>query len=254
MGTDADWELWGQNDPYYGVLSTAEFHTDQLDDASREKFFATGADYIDRTLATVRAHLAPDHRPRHSLDFGCGVGRLVIPLAGRSESVVGVDVSDTMLAEAAANCERQGIENASFVKSDDTLSRLDGDYDFINSCLVLQHIPVTRGMQVIGALLSHLAPGGVITLQFPYRCDAPRLARALVRLRYRLPVLNHLRNLLRGRPWNEPAMQMHTYDLEAVIGSCRQTGVDRLYLELYKDADFQTVRLYGQRILPASNG
>ena len=247
MGTDADWELWGQNDPYYGVLSSEEYLNDRLDAASRERFFATGAEYIDRTLASIRSHLDADYRPRRCLDFGCGVGRLVIPLAARSDHVAGVDVSDTMLAEAAANCKQRGIENASFIKSDDDLSRLDGGFDLINSCLVLQHIPVARGMRMISALLGHLAEGGVITLQFHYRCDAPRLTRALVKLRYRLPVANYARNLLRGRPWNEPAMQMHTYNLDSVIDRYRAAGVGKLYLELYKDADFQAVYLFGQK-------
>ena len=247
MSTDADWDKWGEIDPYYGVLSSDEYRQDNLSEDAREGFFRSGAEYIDRTLENVRNHLDADYRPERCLDFGCGVGRLVIPLAGLSESVVGVDVSDHMLAEASSNCRKRNIENVSFVKSDDRLTKLSGTFNLIHSCLVLPHIPTKRGMRLIEAMLKHLEPGGVVAIQFCYRCDAPKVVRALVKLRYRLPVANALRNWIRGRPLREPAMQRHTYDLESVIGLCRAAGVDSIYLNPFRSGDFQSVTLYGQK-------
>ncbi len=79
-----------------------------------------------------------------ALDFGCGVGRLVIPLSKIAESVTGVDVSESMLNEAISNCDNQNVNNANFIKADDNLSMLSGKYDFIHSYIVFQHIPTKR--------------------------------------------------------------------------------------------------------------
>ena len=152
-----------------------------------------------------------------------------------------------MLAEASANCRKRNIENVSFVKSDDKLTKLTGSFDLIHSCLVLQHIPTKRGMQIIGAMLERLAPGGVVAIQFYYRCDAPRAIRALVKLRYVLPIANSARNLIRGRPLREPAMQLHIYDLELVVNLLRSAGVNSIHLKPFTDGEFQSVALYGQK-------
>jgi len=247
LGTDADWDKWGEIDPYFGVLSSDEYRSDNLNEESLAAFFRSGAEYIDRTLAIVREHLDADYRPTASLDFGCGVGRLVMPLAGLSRTVVGVDVSDHMLSESAANCRKNKIENVSFVKSDDGLTKLSGKFDLIHSCLVLEHIPTNRGMQLLQRLLQRLEPGGVVVIQFCYRCDAPKLIRALTTLRYKLTIFNAIRNLLRGRPLREPAMQLHTYDIEAVITLLKAAGVRSIYLRPFRTADFQSVTLYAQK-------
>jgi len=247
LGTDTDWDKWGEIDPYFGVLSSDEYRAANFNGESREKFFRSGEEYISRTLENIRSHLDRDYQPERCLDFGCGVGRLVIPLGGLSKKVVGADVSEHMLAEAASNCQKRNIENVSFVKSDDNLTRLTGTFNLIHSCLVLQHIPTQRGMRLIEALMKHLEPGGVVAIQFYYRCDAPRAIRALVKLRYKLPIANYARNLIRGRPLREPAMQLHTYDLEAVINMIRFAGVDSVYLNLYRYHEFQSVTLYGKK-------
>ena len=247
MSTDTDWDKWGEIDPYFGVLSSDEYRADILNEELRAKFFHTGDEYIRRTLAIVRSHLDVDYHPEHCLDFGCGVGRLVIPLASLSQKVVGVDVSDHMLAEAALNCQKNNIKNVSFVKSDDDLTKLTGTFNLIHSCLVLQHIPAKRGMRLIKALVEHLEPGGIVAIQFYYRCDAPKVVRALVKLRYQLPIANAARNIIRGRPLHEPAMQLHIYDLESVISMLEAAGVDSFYLNPFKDADFQSMALYGQK-------
>lgn len=247
MSTDADWDKWGEIDPYFGVLSSDEYHAENLDEKAKAKFFQTGEEYIRGALANVRHHLDARFEPKRCVDFGCGVGRLVIPLAGVSEEVIGIDVSDHMLAEADSNCRKRSIGNVSFVKSDDHLTKLTGEYDFIHSCLVLQHIPTKRGMRLVEALLRHLRPGGVVALQFYYHCDAPRIIRALVRMRYKLPVANAARNLIRGRSLSEPAMQLHVYDLKAMISLLKAYGVDSIYMRPFTYDQFQSVALYGQK-------
>jgi ubiquinone/menaquinone biosynthesis C-methylase UbiE len=70
-------------------------------------------------LADVRSHLDADYQPKRCVEFGCGVGRIVIRLAGLPEKLICVNVSDHMLAEAVSNFGNKNVENVSFVKSDD---------------------------------------------------------------------------------------------------------------------------------------
>lgn len=247
LGTDRDWEEWGKSDPYFGVLSSDEFHAKNLDEAALAKFFEKGEKHIDQVLRTIRDRLDKDFNVRRCADLGCGVGRLVIPLAGLSDEVVGIDVSESMLAEAQANCQKRQIENVSFVQSDDNLSRLSGQFNLVHSCLVLQHIPTARGMRILEALAKRLEAGGGVVIQFYFRCDAPKLIRALVKLRYRLPIANAARNLMRGRPLTEPAMQLHTYSLDDVVGLMVDSGVDHFYIASSQYEEFQDVTLYAQR-------
>jgi 2-polyprenyl-3-methyl-5-hydroxy-6-metoxy-1,4-benzoquinol methylase len=248
VGTDRDWQKWGADDAYFGVISSEDFRKSNLSEENRAEFFRSGETHIAEVFAKIRQHLAPAFQPSRGIDFGCGVGRLVIPLASRCAEITGIDVADTMLAEARANAERANVSNAKFVKSDDRLSQLVGEYDFIHSALVLQHISPERGQQLVRELLHHLAPGGVFALQFFYRCDAPKLVRALVKLRYRLPLANYLRNILRGRPMREPAMQLHCYDLDRLIDIFKAAGVSGLHLDLYDAFGFQGAMIYGRKL------
>jgi SAM-dependent methyltransferase len=224
VGTDKDWEKWGATDPYFGVLSDERYRRGQLDPTALEAFFRSGDEDISRVLERIRTGFAPDFAPRSALDFGSGVGRLVIPLARRVERVVGVDISTSMIAEARRNCAAAGVDNVEFVLSDDTLSRVQGTFDLVYTNIVLPHIDWARGRVLLQELGRHVAPGGFLAAQFLVRCTASPLARSLARARYALPPLHWARNVLRGRPLLEPAMQLHVYDPEVVRADLRERG------------------------------
>src|SRR4051812_38723286 len=109
--TDGDWEHFAQNDPYFYVVTEEKYKNANLNKDSIAEFYARGQSHIERVLRVLNDHFGPSERPRVSLDFGCGVGRLVFPLARISERAIGVDVSDTMLEIAAQNAKRFGIDN-----------------------------------------------------------------------------------------------------------------------------------------------
>ena len=44
-----------------------------------------------------------------------------------------------------ANAERLDVANAEFALADDRLSKAPGEFDFVTSYIVLQHVPVRRG-------------------------------------------------------------------------------------------------------------
>ena len=124
--------------------------------------------HINHVMEVCRRHLDRSFSPKRVLDFGCGTGRLVIPLAEMADYVLGLDVSDSMLLEAQKNCNAYALNNVHLLKSDDTLSCLDGCFDFIHSFIVFQHIPVKRGKRIFAKLLNHLADGGICAVQFTY--------------------------------------------------------------------------------------
>jgi 2-polyprenyl-3-methyl-5-hydroxy-6-metoxy-1,4-benzoquinol methylase len=183
--TDDHWKQWGEPDPYFAVLSQKKFRKQNVE-VNREEFFESGAQYVSGTVATAVRHFGQLSN-ESALDFGSGVGRVTIPLSQRFKKVVGVEISDAMIAEAQKNRQRFAAENIEFVKSDDHLSGLSQKFDFINSCLVLQHLPLKRGMNIISRLLQSLNPGGVIALHFPVRRRLPQLQQLVYLLKHNVP-------------------------------------------------------------------
>lgn len=227
MGTDRDWEKWGATDPYFGVISREKYRATTISSAERGEFFATGRSHITETLAQLHARFGRTTPTHNCLDFGCGVGRLLIPLAQLSEHATGVDISASMLDEARKNCAESGITNITLAQSrDDNLSNLDGLFDLIHSDIVLPHIAWPRGRRIVRALAEHVAPGGCLALQMLTRCSAPWAIRTFVKLRYVVPPANWVRNLMRSRPIFEPAMQLHVYDLETIRKDLIGQGFD----------------------------
>src|SRR5688500_2310195 len=127
--SDKDWERFGKTDPYFAVLTAPEFHG-RPSDIHRAKFFESGENHIAAVFAIIRERLDPAFAPERALDFGCGVGRLVLPLAARCPAVMGVDVSQSMLAEAGRNCVEAGVTHVQLLQSDDELSAIKGQFDF----------------------------------------------------------------------------------------------------------------------------
>jgi len=168
MSTDAEWEKWGQQDPYFGVITWDKFRADKLDDAARAEFFSFGQRHVENVLTSCRKYIDPQFTPTRVLDFGCGVGRLVVPFAAIAAEVVGVDVSPSMLAEARRNCDERGLANVVLELSDDQLSRVQGDFDLVHTVIVLQHIEPVRGRQIFKRLVELVRPGGIGALHLTY--------------------------------------------------------------------------------------
>jgi len=81
MVTDAQWQAWAEQDPYFGVLTEERYRSQRLTAESLEEFFRSGRQHVQQTLEDCGRHCGP-YSTRCCLDFGCGVGRLLIPLAG----------------------------------------------------------------------------------------------------------------------------------------------------------------------------
>jgi 2-polyprenyl-3-methyl-5-hydroxy-6-metoxy-1,4-benzoquinol methylase len=122
MSTDSAWEQWGQQDPYFGVITNPKFRRSALNQQALQDFFATSEPHVHHILTAIRAKIDPGFVPRRVLDFGCGVGRLLVPFASVAEEVVGLDVSPSMLREASKVCAERQLRNVRLLLSDDELS------------------------------------------------------------------------------------------------------------------------------------
>jgi SAM-dependent methyltransferase len=168
MSTDLEWEKWGLQDPYFSVLTNPKFRKGEMTAKAKEDFFRSGRSHVDRVMSACHRYIDPVFAPQRVLDFGCGVGRLVLPFAALAREVIGVDISDAMLNEARRNCAERGVGNATFVMSDDSLSAVEGVFDLVHTAIVLQHIDPARGTRIVAQLLSRIAPGGVGAIQLTY--------------------------------------------------------------------------------------
>jgi SAM-dependent methyltransferase len=227
--SDRAYDSVGRTEPYYGVITLDRYLSANLGPAALSEFFATGETHVALVLATIRGRLAADFKPRRVLDFGCGVGRTLIPLAREAGHAVGVDVSDAMMAEAARNCRERSLGNVSFVKSDDQLSHVEGAFDLIHSAIVLQHIAPRRVEMIVRSLLTHLAPGGVGALHFT--TWLPLRKRVVHRLKRTLPPVKIAANLCRRRPWNLALIEMNCFTLDQVMVLLADAGIQSFYAD-----------------------
>ncbi len=166
------WETFARKDAAFYIAG----RTFDLDDAAEAgRFFETG-----RNTAAWLFKQVGDDLPGTGLgiEIGCGVGRLLLPMAEHFDRVIGVDVSPTMLTRLMDNCRRFGIENAEPMTADDTWDIRDSA-DFVYSWIVFQHVEdLTTIKTTIRRASTALKPGGVALFQFDTR---PRTAAYLVR-------------------------------------------------------------------------
>jgi SAM-dependent methyltransferase len=234
--TDRDWELWGKENPYYGVLTDPKFLNANLDDAALQEFFRTGEKHVENICRLIRARVHSDFAPRRVLDYGCGAGRLLIPFARRVPSVVGIDVSSSMLEEARKNCSRFAVAHVQLLHLDQLDSLPPGSFDLIHSFLVFQHIPVAHGEVLLQKLIALLADGAIGALQFTFSVPRGALLRRVTAWRNRSRLFNGLLNLLKGRPFSTAHMQMNNYSINRIFEILAQQSCSNLCVEFTGDA------------------
>jgi 2-polyprenyl-3-methyl-5-hydroxy-6-metoxy-1,4-benzoquinol methylase len=221
--SDKEWEKLGKTQPYYGVISHAPYAAENLNPEAIRKFFDTGEDYVKMIFDQVKARVHSGFAPRRALDFGCGVGRLVIPMASRCGHVTGVDISPSMLKEARKNSVERGVANVDYHAGLDAIEA-GVKFDFIHTFIVMQHIPLKKGMPIFRSMLERLAPGGCGAIHMTYRYGGTGLKALVYALRKKFQAFNLFYNLLKGVPLGTPFMQMNAYDMNRVMWMMQQAG------------------------------
>lgn len=165
--TTRTWSQFGEEAPHWSVLTNDHFTPENIDQ-NITAFYQSGVHDIDRALNTLRRAGLKAEGFERALDFGCGVGRLSMPLSKFTEHLTSIDVSPGHLKLARDRALSTGITNIDFVQLHD-LRRLDefSGYDFILSLIVLQHNPPPIMAYAFRRLLRALKPGGAAIIQMP---------------------------------------------------------------------------------------
>lgn len=240
------WEAMARKDPWHAVLTDVDERVAGGDPEAREAFYRSGEEYLERIFAAIRGHFGPVERFEAGADFGCGVGRVAIPLARRCGRLTAVDVSPTMRAMTADYATNEGLQNVSVQPLPEFLTG-DGALDLLHSVLVLQHIWPKEGFRILESVLPRIRSGGMVVLHVPYFVGARR-ARALFRwARSRVPGFNAVANVLRGRPARTPYMQMNAYDLDRLVALLHRSGFGDLVLLREWQGDVHGVIAIGRK-------
>jgi SAM-dependent methyltransferase len=223
MHSDAAWKRWGELDPYFGVISQPKFRHATASE-NRAEFFASGEAEVLSILETAN-RLYGSFPRRTAVDFGCGVGRLAIPLSRRFDKVVAIDVAPAMIAEAKANCAEAGASRVTFFHAPREVVGKFDDVDFLISLIVLQHIPVRYGMALMGELLDGVAPNGVAALHVTTQRGYPWHKELVYLAKRHVPGARLAFNVIQGRRLSEPIMQANAYPLAEVLDVYRDKGM-----------------------------
>lgn len=165
-----DWSDLAELDPMWAIASTPERRFGGWDEPA---FAESGARKAAGLLKRLDQLGVPERHGR-ALDFGCGVGRLSLPLAERFESLVGIDIAAPMIEAARARAAEAGVTNAEFLVDGETPEE-PASFDLVYCALVLQHQPsADAALHLLERLAALVARGGVLVVQVPTRL-APRL-------------------------------------------------------------------------------
>ena len=151
---EQDWDLRARDN--------ARFHIDSGHWRNRKEFASSGKTML-QSLILRGLELSPQSTV---LEIGCGIGRLLKPLATRVREAHGVDVSAEMVRQGRSYLK--GLNNVYLHKTSGTdLKGLpDSYFDFCFSYIVLQHVP--RKSVVISYFQEAervLKPGGILRFQ-----------------------------------------------------------------------------------------
>jgi SAM-dependent methyltransferase len=253
--TNQDWKKIGDLDPYFGVLTSEVYKNASLTEETKLQFFLSGEKYVQEVVRIIQEKIVNNFHPHEAIDFGCGVGRILIPLSKFCDKIYGVDLSDGMIKETVRNCDQMGITNFDIVKSDGDSVGVDHPVDFIHSFIVFQHIPVKRGMHLFKELLDHLRDGGVGVIHFTYLRRGLAVNKFFYNLFTGSKIVSSLWNAIKHRPVSYPVFEMNMYDSNELLRYLQEFGCHNLYIKFTNHGEkYLGVLLFFQKTSGLLNG
>jgi ubiquinone/menaquinone biosynthesis C-methylase UbiE len=247
---DQRFEHFAAREPYFAVLTAPQYLRAQLTPERERQFFATGQDTVDWLFRVIERRIDPRFSPMSTLEYGCGIGRLAIPLARRPGSVTGVDRSPAMLNAARREADRHGVSHI-HLQTPDELFASDRKFDFVCCVHVLQRMPPAEGLVVLRRLLDRVASGGIGIFQVPYAIAQPSTVRGLRWLREKSAVVNGAVNTARGKPWADPFIPTHAYELESFLRTFEAASIPSPLMLRDRQDDLSNIVVFAERPLPS---
>lgn len=244
--SDKHWEKFGADDPYYWVTTLDKYRGNIDKSKVIKEFFDEGENYINNVIEIVKQRLDTNFNPESFLDFGCGVGRVLVPIAKKCSFAYGIDISSTMLERAQYHANKEKLSNITLLQNMNTLQDNSIKFDFIHSNYVFQHIRINQGIKLFKKLLSLLSKNGVAVLQFTYANELSQISRVKDWFKLHVPGALPLMNIIKGNKANAPMMEMYNYPLNEVVQILHSMSVDHYYIRHTKDGPFKGALLFIQ--------
>jgi cyclopropane fatty-acyl-phospholipid synthase-like methyltransferase len=167
LATESQWDDFARTDAYTYIMT-------DLPRGDQQAFWQSGEITVSQELLPViHKHAASLGT---ALEIGCGVGRLVLPMARHFGRVFGMDIAPEMTRQAAGLAAWKKVNNVRFFtlgeyqRCPSDFAELAGNVDFVYSLIVFQHIPDFRFIYAYLELVRMLlSTGGVAYLQFDTR-------------------------------------------------------------------------------------
>ena len=233
--TDNAWERFAKQAPYWAVLTDPRYKTEggTLSAELQEQFFRGGEEHIQRVTVNLERHFGRRFSQTDScLDFGCGVGRLLLPMAKRCGRAIGIDVSETMRHLCMRHALDLRIPNVSCYASADHPAIVNTSFDWVNSYIVFQHIDTRSGMNMLDQMLTRVNPGGVVSLHFTVFKDITLANFITDKLKYFRVDKDGIKFVENSHPYYEPnTMMMNDYDINRIYMSLTEHGFTRILSE-----------------------
>lgn len=157
------WDRHARRDPLWAILSDPAKTGRRWD---LQSFLETGRREVSLLMYQLQAlDVAVDRRA--ALDFGCGVGRLSLPLAAHFDRVVGLDISPEMVRLAREINSVPDRVQYRHNPGPDLPGLATGEFTFMYSNVVLQHIEPVAALRYLRELFRVVARGGVLVFQLP---------------------------------------------------------------------------------------
>lgn len=162
----ACWSRLGQEKPHWSVMSDSQFLPENIA-GSTQRFWDSG----DHDLGRLRAVLARagfEVRPDAvCVEYGCGLGRVTMKLAGLFGQVHAYDISPAHLEHARARAQQLGLRNIRFHLASERPLATPERCSVYYSNIVFQHNPPPLIARLIEGALAALKPGGIAVFQVP---------------------------------------------------------------------------------------
>lgn len=144
------------------AAGNARFWVDTVHFENDEVFDRSGTSDAHKFIKILSPYMEADWRV---LEVGCGIGRMMKPMAGHFKEVCGVDVSSEMISQGAKYLEN--FQNVSFFENNGVDLKIfkPGRFDLVYSCIAFQHM--SRGVfnGYMFEINRVLRPGGFLEFQ-----------------------------------------------------------------------------------------
>ena len=155
---------------------------------SRSRIYDGGiyAHLVDPFLEHLRRTIVDSVDSKGSvLDVGCGTGSLVLALAAKAKSVVGIELSPKMVAYGRRRLKHAGLSNLTVIEGDvtETLKKkADGTFETATMVLVLHELPPDTRGQVLREVVRLARRVLCLDYSVPRPCNMIGLSTRLVEM------------------------------------------------------------------------